>query len=197
MAIDKNSQKAITDAHRLRQAVFISGDALAITFQSVIIGIQHDHLLLSNYIKPKYIGAFMNSRAYSLQIGMVRFQSENVSSDGENIIFPLKDDSLIEETRQAERFSFTSEERVVVEILNPFDGETKITKTVMDMSATGLSLRTTFESKLFEPDTYIPNLRILIDGELYKKGPGRVVYRRKLMDQSGQIRNQVGIKFES
>ena len=141
-----SSQKAIEEALRLRQAVFISGDALAITFQTFVTSMQSDGLVLANYIRPKY---------------------------------------------------FTADERVIVEILNPFDGETRISKSVMDMSATGLSLRTTFESQLFRPDTYLPTMRVLVDGELYKKGSGRVVYRRKLMDLNGQIRSQVGIKFES
>ena len=192
-----SSQKAIEEALRLRQAVFISGDALAITFQTFVTSMQSDGLVLANYIRPKYIGDFMNSRAFSLQVGMVRFQSDKLISDGQNVIFPLKKDSVIEETRQSERFYFTADERVIVEILNPFDGETRISKSVMDMSATGLSLRTTFESQLFRPDTYLPTMRVLVDGELYKKGSGRVVYRRKLMDLNGQIRSQVGIKFES
>ena len=192
-----SSQKAIEEALRLRQAVFISGDGLAITFQTFVIAREPDGLVLANHISPMYIGDFMNSRAFSLQVGMVRFQSEKITSDGQNVIFPLKKDSVIEETRQSERFYFTTDERVIVEILNPFDGETRISKSVMDMSATGLSLRTTFESQLFRPDTYLPTLRILVDGELYKKGSGRVVYRRKLMDLGGQIRSQVGIKFEN
>jgi hypothetical protein len=197
LPIDANSQKVLSEAFRLRQSVFISGDGLPITFQTFIVATHSDHLLLANRIKPRYVGDFICSHAFSLQVGMVRFQSDRVSSDGENIVFPLKDDSVIEETRQAERFSFTADERVIAEILNPFDGETRLSKSVMDMSATGLSLRTTFESKLFQPDTYLPNMRILIDGELYKKGPGRVVYRRKLMDLGGQMRTQVGVKFES
>ncbi len=192
-----SSQKAIDEALRLRQAVFISGDGLAITFQTFVVSRNADGLVLANHIRPKYIGDFMNSRAFSLQIGMVRFQSDKIISDGQNVIFPLKKDSVIEETRQSERFYFTTDERVIVEILNPFDGETRISKSVMDMSATGLSLRTTFESQLFRPDTYLPTMRVLVDGELYKKGSGRVVYRRKLMDLGGQIRSQVGIKFES
>ena len=197
MGIDAKSHRGLLDALRSKQSVFISGDALAITFQTTINSVKSDHLLLNNKIIPRYIGVFMNSHAFSLQVGMIRFQSDHLDSDGESIVFPLKDDSVIEETRQAERFYFTTDERVVVEILNPFDGETKVTKSVMDMSATGLSLRTSFESRLFQPDTFLPNLRILVDGELYKKAHGRVVYRRKLMDLNGQIRSQVGIKFET
>ncbi len=197
MSIDAKSRDILVDAQRLKQSVFVTGEALPITFQTFILAVEEHHLLLDNRIRPRFINRFAASKSFSLLAGMVRFQADHVSSDGEHIVFPLKEDSVIEETRQAERFSFTADERVISEILNPFDGETRLSKSVMDMSATGLSLRTTFESKLFQADTYLPSIRVLIDGELYKQGPGRVVYRRKLMDLNGQMRTQVGIKFES
>jgi len=193
----QSSLKMVEEVIRLKQAVYISGDALPITFQTQVISMQADKLVLVNHIRPRFISAFMKSRAFGLQVGMVRFQADRILSDGEHMIFPLRKDSVIEETRQSERFYFNADERVIVEILNPFDNETKISKSVMDMSATGLSLRTTFDSMLFQPDTSLSNLRVLVDGELYKKGAGRVVYRRKLMDVSGHLRHQVGIKFES
>ena len=193
----QSSLKMVEDVIRLKQSVYISGDGLQVTFQTQVIAMQADQLVLMNHIRPQFITAFMASRAFSVQVGMVRFQADHILSDGEHIIFPLRKDSVIEETRQSERFYFNADERVIVEILNPFDNETKISKSVMDMSATGLSLRTTFDSQLFQPDTYLGNLRILVDGELYKKGAGSIVYRRKLMDVSGHLRHQVGIKFES
>ncbi len=193
----QQSLKLVEEVIRLKQAVYISGDGLPITFQTHVLAMQADQLVLTNQIRPPYISSFMASKSFSLQVGMVRFQSDKILSDGEHMVFPLRKDSIIEETRQSERFYFNADERVIVEILNPFDNETKISKSVMDMSATGLSLRTTFDSMLFQPDTYLGNFRILVDGELYKKGAGRVVYRRKLMDVSGHLRHQVGIKFES
>ena len=197
MAIDAKNQKVLADACHERRSVFISGDGLQITFQTFILAVHTDHVTLSNRIKPRFISAFVASRAFSLQAGMVRYQSDRITSDGEHMIFPLKADAVIEETRQAERISFAADERVIAEILNPFDGETRLSKAVMDMSSMGLSLRTSFESKLFQPETYLPQIRVLIGGEIFKQGPGRVVYRRNLMDLDGQMRSQVGVKFES
>lgn len=197
MGIDAKSREILTDSLAAKTSVFFSGDGLPITFQTFILAVESDHLVLENRVKPRYIRAVIGSQRYSLQARMVRFQSDRIVSDGEHIIFPLKEDAVIEETRQAERFSFAADERVISEILNPFDGETRLSKSVMDMSATGLSLRTTFDSKLFQPDTFLPSIRVLIDGEPYMQGPGRVVYSRKLLDLGGQLRTQVGIKFEN
>lgn len=197
MSIDARSRAVIMEAFTQRQPVLLSGSALDVTFQTYIVSVETSHLLLENRIKPKWISAFIASQGFSLQAGMVRFAATEVASDGERLVFPLKEDSVIEETRQAERFSFAADEKVVSEILNPFDGETRLTKSVIDMSATGLSLRTAYQSDLFEPGTVLPEVRVLIGGELYKQAQGRVVYRRKLMDLQGQMRMQVGIKFES
>lgn len=197
MSIDATSREILTESLAAKTSVFFSGDGLDITFQTHILAVDEHHLIVENRIKPRFIRQVMGSSRFSLQVRMVRFQADRIGSDGEHLVFPLKEDTVIEETRQAERYSFAADERVVSEILNPFDGETRLSKTVMDMSATGLSLRTTFDSKLFKPDTLLPSIRVLIDGEQYVQGPGRVVYSRKLIDLAGQQRTQVGIKFES
>jgi hypothetical protein len=131
-----------------------------------------------------------------IQVQMIRFQADRIDSDGQHIVFPLKAMSVIEETRQSERFPFTAEERVICELLNPFDGETRIFKNVMDMSATGLSMRTRFESRLFSPGTVIPEIKVLIDGKLYTSVSGTIVYNRKLLTHKGRLRLQVGVKFD-
>lgn len=194
----KSSREILAEALAHRHSVFLSGDNLGVTFQTYLIKVSetYDHLVIENRIKPRYISRFAQSQRFGLQVGMVRFTTDKVRSDGEHIVYHLKEDSVIEETRQAERFAFTADERVVAEILNPFDGETRLSKSVMDMSATGLSLRTTFDSKLFRPGTQLPTIRVLIDGEPYMQGAGTVVYTRKLMDLGGQLRTQVGVKFE-
>jgi len=196
VAIDERSYGVLVDAHRQKTPVFISGDGTDVTFQTFLLHVEEDSLLVENRIKPEYISAFCRSKSFSLLVSMVRFQSQQISTDGQHILFPLKKDSVIEETRGSERFAFSSEEHVICEVLNPFDGETRLSKSVMDMSATGLSIRTTFESELFQPSTFLPDLRVLIDGEPYTQSAGRVVYKRKMLDLSGGLRLQVGIKLE-
>lgn len=197
MADKPSAFEILSEVLAQKAPVLFSGDGLNVTFQTHVLAVAKDHVVLENRVKPRFIKQLTNSKTFGLQARMVRFVSGGISSDGEHVIFPLKENSIIEETRQAERFSFTADERVISEILNPFDGETRLSKSVMDMSATGLSLRTTFESRLFKQGTFLPSIRVLIDGEPYVQGPGRVVYNRKLIDLSGQMRLQVGIKFEN
>ena len=196
MKLDAQNLALLEECQAGKIPVLLAGDGLPITFQTHILKVESTHVALENRVPPRFIRSVMASKGFSLQARMVRFQADRLETDGECLIFPLGEKAMIEETRQSERFSFSVDERVVVEILNPFDSETKLTKTVMDMSATGMSLRTTFESELFKPDTYLPHLRVLIDGEPYTQAKGRVIYTRRMLDLTGQLRVQVGIKFE-
>lgn len=186
----------LKECHLEKLPVFFSGNNLPITFQTYLLKVSDDHVLLENRVKPRWIHQMMQSKQWWLQARMTRFSSDTVHSDGANIIFRLKNNSLIEETRQSERFSFAADECVICEILNPYDGKTRLYKTVMDMSATGLSLRTTLDSMLFKPGTFLPDIKVRLDGEPYTQTAGRIVYTRKILDLSGQLRTQVGIKFE-
>jgi len=197
LLLDQKNRDLLESCWKSKQSVFLSGGKLAITFQTYITAVTDDHVVIENRVKPRFIRQFSKSEQFTLQAQMVRYQTDAIHSDGESIIFPLQENSVIEETRQAERFSFSADERVITEILNPFDNETRLSKPVMDMSATGLSLRTNFDSKLFSPDILLPNIKVLIDGELYIQSSGRVVYSRKLLDLKGSLRTQVGIKFDA
>ena len=186
----------LQECYQNKLPVLFSGADLAITFQTFLLKVSAHEVVLENRVKPRWINQIMHSKQWSLQARMTRFSSDTVYTDGANFVFVIKENSMIEETRQSERFSFTADECVICEILNPYDGETRLSKTVMDMSATGLSLRTTFDSMLFKPDTVLPEIRVRIDGELYSQTAGRIVYTRQILDLSGQLRRQVGIKFE-
>jgi hypothetical protein len=109
--------------------------------------------------------------------------------------FEIQDNSITEETRQAERFLFTPDEKVIAEILNPFDHTTKLRRHVMDMSATGLSIRVNAATKPFTAGAKLPQIKVHIDGKLWTTATGEVVYNRKFMDLQGHLRVQVGLKF--
>lgn len=176
--------------------ILFSGNSLPITFQSYLLEVHPDKVVIENRVKPIWIKQMLACTQWMLQANMIRFTTDHISSDGQNILFTLKENAMIEETRQAERFSFSAEECVVCDILNPFDMETRISKTVMDMSATGLSLRTNFASELFRSGVQLPEIRVLINGASYTQTAASVVYNRRLVDLSGRLRYQVGLKFE-
>ncbi len=189
-------KKILEKALKEQYPVIFSGSELDISFQTLVVDYKEDLVLIENRIPPEYIRKFCASKNFQLLCDTIRFQVGEIRHEGRHIGFPLiSNGSPINELRRSERFSFSPDERVFCEIINPFDGETKLTKAVMDMSATGLSLRTSFESMLFVAGIRLPYLRVLVDNDLYVQCVGQVVYRRKIFDLKGRLRMQVGIKF--
>lgn len=111
--------------------------------------------------------------------------------------FDVQENSVLENTRQSERFMFTPDEKVIAEIVNPFENRTILKRPVMDMSATGLSLRINHPTKPFSPGVALANVRVTIDGKEWTKAQAEVVYNRKFLDLEGALRVQVGLKFLS
>ena len=109
--------------------------------------------------------------------------------------FAVQENSLMEETRQSERFMFTTDEKVLAEIINPFDNKTILRRHVMDMSATGLSLRINEGTRPFAAGMKLPQVRVAIDGKHWTTAQAEVVYNRKFLDLQGHLRIQVGLKF--
>lgn len=195
MAIDQTHLRLLHDSAAQKRSVYFSAEGVDVVFQTQLMSVAANHVVLANYVTLDHIRSVVNSKKFFLQCQMVRFAADQVSTDGVNILFPLTSLTAIEETRQSQRFPFEPEEHVTCEFINPVDGKTKLVKGVMDMSATGLSLRTR-ASQLFKPGLSIPEIKVTIDGAPYTKTAGTVVYRRKLMDMKGKLRMQVGLKFE-
>jgi hypothetical protein len=185
----------LNDCKRLKTPVLIGSSGLDISFQTTIKELDGRTVVVENMVKPEYISRFAQGTKFFLQCKMLRFQSTSVHPRGSFMAFEIQENSLIEETRQSERFMFTPDEKVMAEILNPFDKKTILKRQLMDMSATGLSLRINQVTKPFTPGSHLPDIKVTIDGKQWSSLAGEVVYNRKFMDLNGQVRVQVGVKF--
>ncbi len=198
MKVNKQKHDVIKDAINQHSPVFFSASNVNITFESRIKKVLPiDALVIVNTVAPNYITPVVNSQKFFLQVNMFRFESDEIKSDGKYIVFPLKYDDAIENSRTTERYSFSTEEKVVCEILNPLDRQTLLKKRVMDMSSTGLCISTHIDSALFQPGMYFEELKVTIERDSFFKSSGTVVYVRKYINIEGKIHNQVGIKFTS
>lgn len=189
--------KLIRECVGKKTPIFFSAEGLDVVFQTQILVIRDDSIVLANSVPPQYITEVVEAPKYYVQIQMIRFVSEEIKSDGVNIVFPLKSLKPIEDNRGAKRFPFDADEQVIVEVVNPFDQETILRKAVIDISSTGLSIRSPVNSKLYQPGTKFNNMKVIIKGKVYNQSDGTVIYKRKFLDQEGKPYYQVGFKFES
>ena len=195
MTLDENKLKLIKDSYIHKEPIFFTSSGLDITFQSHVIEFNDKYIIIKNTVKPQYIRNFVQSDKFNIRIQMVLFESSTIETDGVDIKFPLSNAIVIEDIRQSVRVSFRDRDNVYCQIKNPFDNETIITKSIMDLSESGMSLCTDFSSKLFESGVHFNNLTLFVHGHEYENQTGEVVYKRKFMDTNGKIRLQVGIKF--
>ena len=179
-----------------REPAYLAGSGCEITFQALMSGMDLDKIHITNPIRPSLIKQFMESKDFYLQCRMIRLQTTVLEAAGTHMLFKVQENSFIAETRLEERLIFASEENVTCEILNPYDGQTVLQKKVLDISPSGLSLRTQRPSQLFQQGTQFEKLKILIDGRVYTESSGRIVYCRQLMDLKNKLNVQVGIKLD-
>lgn len=196
MSIDDAALELIQESVRRRSQVFFSASEVKIVFQTQILSLKNKAIVLANTVPPDYIAQLVKSSQFFLKVQAVRFVCERILSDGVHILFPLEDMRQIEDSRSAKRFIFDSNERVVLEVLNPIDQETVLRKAVLDMSTTGLSIRTPSPSELYAPGQKFRNMKIIMDGKIYNEVDAHVVYQQVFLSQKGKRYCQVGFKFE-
>jgi hypothetical protein len=195
MKTNPDVQTILEGCKKARVPVFISSNGLDIAFQTVIKDLDGSSIILENMVRPEYISRFVSGEKYFLQCKMLRFQTTSVNPRGSFMSFEVHENSLVEETRQSERLIFSKDEKVIAEIMNPFDKKTILRRHVMDMSANGLSLRINTPSRPFAAGVFLPQVKVAIADRHWTTTAAEVVYNRKFMDLQGHLRVQVGLKF--
>ena len=196
MTIDEAALELIQECVQKNPVVYFSTDKAQIVFQTKVLSIKNGLVTLINSVPPEHIAKVVDSNQFYLKIQAVRFVSDLIVSDGVHIQFPLEGLRLIEDNRNAKRFIFGSEEKVYIEVINPFDKETLLRKVVLDMSNSGLSIRTPMQSKLFSPGQTFEKMRIFMGDRVFNEVNAQVVYQQNFLTQSGKSYCQVGFKFE-
>jgi hypothetical protein len=196
MSISNKDFDRIKASLETDQTIYFSTNGVNILFQTKILKFDRQSILLRNPVPPQYIRQVKDASEFIVQLPMMRLTSDIIESDGVNIVLPLTHLQTLQESRKEERIIYHSAEGARVEFVNPADNQTKLTKIIMDLSSTGLSMRVPFSSKLYAPGLVIPDLTISIKNKIYNKINGRVKYRRPFLAEKQKLFAQVGIQFE-
>lgn len=195
MITNQETLDILRKAARDKTPILLSGDGVEIAFQTEILAIEGQHLLIKNRIPPEHISNLVKSRRFILQIQMLRMECLKIHSDGSRIIFPLANLDEIEDNRKSERFFFGQDD-VQMEVTNPYDKSTILKKSVIDLSNTGVSIKSPVKSKLYAPGTHFKGMNIIVRGKSYGKADGEVVYSRRFLDIKGKYYYQIGFRFD-
>jgi len=192
---EKNNLQITPELIRPGNPAILTGNRVPVSFASRILQVSGNQLRLLNTVPYTLISRFVESESFILQVDLLKIAGSTLESDGKNFILTVDTVESINETRTDERFSFSTDENVRCEILNPMDEETILSKTVMDMSTSGFSLRTFSSSKLFKPGITFRSIKISIGAKPYATRDARSVYQRQYMDENGNMYQQVGLQF--
>lgn len=195
MAISDKHQSLIRDAWQDERYIYLTGDSLDIRFQTRIVDVRHNHLVLYNSVIPEYLTQFIKSRNFYVQIMLVNFRADSIDTDGKNILIPLKESLSIKETRQSVRQEFFPHRQEFCHFINPFDHKTALRKRLMDLSEDGFSLVTFVETKLFNIGLQIKNIEFFSNQKNKTTRSAEVKYIKTLMDIDGKRHVQVGFEF--
>ncbi len=196
MAISGKHQKLIRDAWQDERYVYLTGDGLDIRFQTKIIDVKDDYLVLNNSVTPEHLKKFIRSDNFFVQIFLVNFRADSIDTDGKNILIPIRDSLGIKETRQSVRHEFFPHRKEFCEFTNPFDHKTLLRKRLMDLSEDGFSLVSFVETKLFNIGLVIEDIVFFQDKASQKMTKtAEVKYTKMLVDINGKRHVQVGFEF--
>ena len=196
MAISGKHQKVIRDAWQDERYVYLTGDGLDIRFQTRIVDVQDERLVLSNNITPEHLKQFLKSRNFYVQIFLVNFRADSIDTDGKNILIPLKESLNIKETRQSVRNEFFPHRKEFCKFINPFDNKTPLRKRLMDLSEDGFSLVSFVETNLFSLGLVIKDIVFFSEKKDTKMTrSAEVKYIKTLVDINGKRHVQVGFEF--
>ena len=103
--------------------------------------------------------------------------------------------TALEDARTLERFEVLKDRQAFVTFTNPIDNETILKKRVIDISERGLSIRTSFNSKLYDQGRTFKDLKIYVENKLEKSVDVRSIYQRQFIDDSGNSFYQIGLSI--
>jgi hypothetical protein len=175
--------------------VMLAAAGLDTSFVTRILNVSDGFLTLQNTVPLKYISSFIEAPSHFLTTGSFRLSASQISSDGVNLVFSYNDIEQTSESRAEERIPIVKEE-AWCEFVNPIDGRSKIRKRILDISKTGLSLVTTWNSDLLKPGRELPEITLDMAG-VRQHVSGKIVYNRKFVSINGRIRHQIGIQLIS
>ena len=111
----------LDQAKKSHQLGFLWSSSEKVVFQSLIKEVLKDCLVLKNTIPHERITNFLTGHRFQFKIAMYRLVTEELRTDGQHLLFPLFDHTILHNLRRHPRYDFEESERVFCHFTNPFD----------------------------------------------------------------------------
>lgn len=169
-----------------------------IDFQTTIVRIEEDRIVIKNPISPERITEFLSASAYYLQCHMLRFTCKNIEHDGYHLHFLPEQAETVVNMRKSSRLSLAHDHGANCLVKGQtVDQSIDLNCPIFDLSDDGISFGAELSQKdaLRVSDQTVFDIDIhLSSGHVYR-GQGRVVYSRKIQDLQKNLSLNVGMAF--
>ena len=180
---------------KAKSPVLFAAAGLNAGFQSYILKSSDTEITIANTIPPEYITRITAAKSFTLQLDMSLLSSQQIRSDGVNIVIPRDTLEIINDHRRSTRRLLSEKHEALIELINPIDGRTVLKKRLIDISDHGLSFRNINNSLLFQAGQDLSKITVkLKDKNLFYHG-AKVVYNRRFFTADGRSFYQVGLEF--
>ena len=194
---DEKTVSLLSALQKSKRQIVLSTESTKYSFLTYIKSFKGNKLTLHNSIPPSLIKVALEAKESYLTLPKQTFNGTKITGDGKDIYFEVKDVISHEETRGEERLSFQPDENVYLEFINPYDNKTKFKKRIFDISLSGLSFETHFDSSLLSTEEILEDIIVKIGDRNIKKCTGKIVYKKKLFDTEMRQRFQIGMSLEN
>ena len=195
MMKERNFFEIINEARREKTTTYFSCSEVSSLFQVIISKVNNNFIYLENNIPLFLIKKIFSSKKFYINLSLLILESDDFKTDGEHLIFNIKNIQNVTNMRKHERFYFSQDEKAYGCFINPYDKETKIERKIIEMSEGGFSMESSFDSLLLQNSSIIGDVTININERKHLTKNVEVVYSKKIYLLSGEKVNQVGCKF--
>lgn len=196
MHISKDAfTSAFAEAVKAKQPLLLTPKGKSFSFLCTPIGMVDDAIVFKNSIPIDILPDVVTSTEFTVACRDYQVVSAALFAHGTDIRFPTHHISLLPQSRTEERVVFSADEKAEVIISHPFDGGTVLHRRLYDLSRGGLSFRANIQTKLIQPGRIFTKLEIVTPTRKNEIKSGRVVYIKKIFEETGKSYHQVGIQF--
>ena len=166
-----------------------------ISFFFEVLKISNDEMVIKNPIPPIHAPYVMSSSSYTVFFKNFWINIDKIIPSGTNILIKIPLEIHRMQNRIEERTYFSTKDNVYATILHPFDSGTIIKRKVLDLSESGMSIRSRFRTKLMEPGRIFQEIKIYKNDNILIQKKAKVIYLKQIVDLQGMAQFQVGMQF--
>ncbi|MEY2987789.1 MAG: hypothetical protein RJB13_1310 [Pseudomonadota bacterium] len=187
--------EAFQEILKSKQPIILSPKGKSMSFLCTPVSYTEEAIIFKNSIPIDILPEVVTSTEFTATCGDYQVVSAALFAHGTDIRFPTHHISILRQSRKEDRYIFSAEANAEIHITHPFDAGTILKRRLYDISLGGLSFRSHTQTRLMQPGRIFQQVKILQPNKPDENRTCRVVYVKKIFEESSHSYHQVGVQF--